>query len=367
MLYFTPLFAVILLTLAGLPSNRRIRSGWLTIGLLAIGCCLADWALLAALPHLGLSYGPVATPLLVYNSFRLGLFLLALPVLALMRSPIQKKWIIVLSGLFQIGALAIAFYGTYIEPFHLGVTELAISPAPAFLPDRPLRILQLTDIHVEHPTRREQDILAKAETLHPDLIVLTGDYVNPSYISDAQTLTETRQILSQLHAPYGVYAVSGTVDTPNIMAFLFDGLDNIRVLDNEIFPLPLPGGTLYLAGVTNTWNTRWDGQTLESLTKTLPPAAYALLLYHTPDLVETASTSGIDLYLAGHTHGGQVRLPFYGALVTFSEYGKKYEMGKYQVGPTTLYVSRGIGMEGWFAPRIRFLCPPEMVLVELGK
>jgi len=91
------------------------------------------------------------------------------------------------------------------------------------------------------------------------------------------------------------------------------------------------------------------------------------LLYHTPDVIEEASASGVDLYFAGHTHGGQIRLPFYGAIVTFSKYGKKYEVGKYIVGATTLYVSRGLGMEGWQLPRIRFLSPPELVLVELGK
>jgi hypothetical protein len=97
-----------------------------------------------------------------------------------------------------------------------------------------------------------------------------------------------------------------------------------------------------------------------------PADAYTLLLYHTPDLIETASASSVDLYLAGHTHGGQIRLPFHGAVFTFSEYGKKYEMGEYIVGPTTLYVTRGLGMEGFNMPRARFLCPPEIVLVELG-
>jgi uncharacterized protein len=367
MLTFVPLSIAVLLTLAGWLFNRRFRSGWLTAGLLAVGGCLADWVLLAALPHLGLSYGPVATPLLVYNSFRLGVFILALPALALAVTPFQKRAILVLSVLLQVGSLAIAFYGAYIEPFRLGVTELPVSPTASFLSDRPLRILQLTDIHVEHPTRREQDMLNKAAALQPDLIVLTGDYVNPTYLNDPRTLAETRTILSKLHAPYGVYAVNGTVDDPFIMTTLFDGLTNIRVLDDAVFPLSLPGGTLYLVGVTNTSNTQRDRHSLEALTKDLPPQAYTLLLYHTPDLIQSAATSGIDLYLAGHTHGGQVRLPWYGAMVTFSEYGKKYEMGQYQVGLTTLYVSRGVGMEGWFAPRIRFLCPPEMVLVELGK
>ena len=98
---------------------------------------------------------------------------------------------------------------------------------------------------------------------------------------------------------------------------------------------------------------------------TVPPNAPTVLLYHTPDLIEVAAAEGVDLYLAGHTHGGQIRLPWYGALVTASRYGKRFEAGYYQVGPTQLYVSRGLGFEGLGAPRARFLCPPEIVELEV--
>ena len=80
-----------------------------------------------------------------------------------------------------------------------------------------------------------------------------------------------------------------------------------------------------------------------------------------PDAVET----GVDLYLAGHTHGGQLRLPLFGALVTSSDFWKRYEAGRYREGQTTLYVSRGLGMEGLGAPRARFLAPPEIVVWDL--
>jgi hypothetical protein len=79
-----------------------------------------------------------------------------------------------------------------------------------------------------------------------------------------------------------------------------------------------------------------------------------------------AARSGIDLYLGGHTHSGQIQLPVYGALVTFSMYGKLYEAGEYQVENTLAYISRGIGMEGFGLPRARFLCPPEVIIFEIG-
>jgi hypothetical protein len=361
-LSLSPLLLTALLALLGLRLEPPRRKAWLWTTLPALVCGLLDGLLLVLLPALRLSFGPVGPPLFVYTMVRLIVLLPALSILALShkRPSFAAAF---LAAAVQFGLTLAVFDGMYIEPFRLTVTDLPLQ-APAFLPDRPLRILHLTDLHVEHPTRREAQVLEEAATLQPDLIVLTGDYVNPTYRDDPQTLAETRQILAQLQAPYGVYAVNGTVDTPERMVALFDGLENVRVLDDESEILTFPGGRLALVGVTNTPDRARDVAALGSLIDELPAGAYSILLYHTPDLIETAS--GVNLYLAGHTHGGQVRLPGYGAFVTFSEYGKKYEMGEYTVGGTTLYVSRGLGMEGWGAPRLRFLCPPEMEVVELG-
>jgi predicted MPP superfamily phosphohydrolase len=92
---------------------------------------------------------------------------------------------------------------------------------------------------------------------------------------------------------------------------------------------------------------------------------FTLLLYHSPDLIEEAARQQIDLYLAGHTHGGQIRLPFYGALFTRSEHGRQYVSGLFERDGTTAYVSRGLGLEGSAMPRARFLCRPEIVSFEL--
>ena len=75
--------------------------------------------------------------------------------------------------------------------------------------------------------------------------------------------------------------------------------------------------------------------------------------------------NNIDLYLAGHTHGGQVALPFYGALVTLAATGKKYESGLHQLGNTYIYTNRGIGMEGGRAPRVRFCARPEVTVFDI--
>ena len=352
------------------PLGRRLRPDlrpvWLAIGLSMLFCFLTDGVLLAALPLFRLSFGPVGPPLFLISGVRMVFFAPALFIL-LKQPPKRRAVGLVVAIIFLQAALfAGEVDGLYIEPFRLGVTDLPI-PAPAFLPDRPLRILQISDLHIERITKRDRDVLAQAESLQPDIIVLTGDYVNQDYVNDPQAWADARQIISQLHAPYGVYAVNGTVDDPAHMLALFSGLGNVRVLDDSYDIQAWPGGKLALVGVTNTVYAWRDVQALSALMAKVPPEAYTILLYHTPDLIKTASSTGVDLYLAGHTHGGQIRLPFYGAVVTFSKYGKKYEMGEYRVGTTTLYVSRGLGMEGLFLPRARFLCPPELVMVELGK
>jgi len=137
----------------------ELRTFWRFFALSALFCFLADWALLAALPYLQLSYGPVGSSLLLISGLRLLFFTPAFYLL--LRRPVRRNVIALLVMLvfLQVGIFAFEVDGFYIEPFRLGVTELPIH-APAFLPDRPLRILQISDLHVERITQREQAVLA---------------------------------------------------------------------------------------------------------------------------------------------------------------------------------------------------------------
>jgi len=144
---------------------------------------------------------------------------------------------------------------------------------------------------------------------------------------------------------------------------LLAGLD-IHPLDNEVVRLPAVGDHFVMLGLVFTgW--AYDQGELKRLMEQVKPDDFSLLLYHTPDLAYAARDLRINLYLAGHTHGGQVRLPFFGALFTHSRYGKTFEMGLHHLDQTTLYVSRGLGMVGNSEPRARLLCPPEVVVVDL--
>ncbi len=331
--------------------------------LMSAGFLVLDGAWLELLPRLGFSYGRVLPTLTAFAAMRAGLFvvwLLILAGMAIFRAGARLRNAMRVLAALNLLLLGIGLYGFCVEPQQLTVGRIQVA-LPGL--SHPVRIVQLSDIHVERTTHREQALPGLVESLHPDMIVLTGDYLNLSYLHDDRAANDLRQLLGQLHAPLGVYAVNGTVEHPQEMKNLLAGLD-IRPLENEVVRIPAFGDHFVLLGL-NDVEFNNDQAQLKLLMQQVRPDDFSLLLYHKPDLAYAARDLGIDLYLAGHTHGGQIRLPFYGAVVTNSHYGKTFEMGLYHLGQTTLYVSRGLGLEGLSAPRARFLCPPEVVVVDL--
>jgi uncharacterized protein len=341
-----------LVAMAGLVASVW---GSVWIGLALILFVLGDGVMLAALPRFARSYGPPQLPLLALTLLRL--------LLAIGGSTwVARPWASPVLWGSQAVLSLLATYACWIEPARLDVTRVTLY-APRFKSASPLRLLHISDLHVERVTARERRLLHLVEGLAPDIIVLTGDYLNISYTYDATAQLQTRELLGQLRAPGGVYAIKGSppVDPPQIMAQLLEGLE-ITWLRDEIVSLEWHGAPLQIAGVECSFDVQADARKLQRLLDGRGGDAWTLLLYHTPDIMPVAAQTGVDLYLAGHTHGGQLRLPFIGALVTASIYWKRYEMGAYRDRDTLLYVSRGVGMEGYGAPRARFLCPPEITL-----
>jgi predicted MPP superfamily phosphohydrolase len=275
--------------------------------------------------------------------------------------------LVILVGLQLAGTLLYS-WGMVYEPFALNITRRPVrTPAwPANLP--PLRLLHLSDLHVERLTCRENRLLELIEQAQPDLIVITGDYLNLSYVNEPTARAEVRKLLAQLKAPYGVYATLGSppVDPRDTTPSLFEGL-NIRLLRDEVAVLQLPQQRwLSLIGLDCEHDLESDASALRQMLELTPINSAKILLYHSPELMPLVQQYPVDLYLCGHTHGGQVRIPGYGAILTSSITGKQYEMGAYTEQNTTLYISRGIGLEGLSAPRLRLFCPPEIILFTLS-
>ncbi len=333
----------------------------LTVAAVSLAFIAGDGAALALLPRLGRSFGPVTPPLLGLALVRTGLTLTV--------GWLWAGW----PGLAADVALNLAVtlvvvYALWVEPFRIRVTQ-AMLRSPKLDGATPLRLLHISDLHVERITPRERRLLRLVEELAPDVIVITGDYLNLSAVHDPQAQAEAHALLARLCeiAPVPIYAITGSppVDPPEVVPAIFAGLPITWLLD-EVAETRIHGHTLRLVGLCCTWDRGVDGPRLRRLLESRNDGPFTLLLYHSPDLMPEAVELGVDLYLCGHTHGGQIRMPLFGAFITSSEFRKRYEMGRYQEGSTTLYVSRGLGMEGMGAPRARFLSPPEIVVWTLS-
>lgn len=320
--------------------------------------CMLNWAALWALPRLKRSYGPDRPSALALAGVNC-VIVLALGVIG------APAWlpVLVLAGVFGV-----AMYSTWIEPFLLGVTRQTLV-SPRYDPAaRPLRLLHLADLHMEYPTAREARLQALIDELAPDVIVFSGDFVNISCTDDPRTFDAIRETIRQWRAPLGVYCVPGTytVEPVERVQQFVAGLDHLTLLLDEWVTLDAPGGAVHLLGMVTTHRTDADNRTLERLLDAAPPGdGVKILLTHAPDVAYTADAGRIDLYLCGHTHGGQIRFPLIGAVFSGSALGMRFVMGRRDLSHTTVYTSRGIGLEGLGAPRARFLCPPEVILWQI--
>jgi predicted MPP superfamily phosphohydrolase len=233
---------------------------------------------------------------------------------------------------------------------------------------RGFRIAQLSDIHIG-PFMPEEEIrryVAIANALKPDLIVLTGDYV----IFDPTTAPHVVRALSGLRAPLGVYGCLGNHDgwarCEDELTAMF-AQTGFRMLRQQAVPITVPGGAFNLIGV-DFQTRRPFGRSpmvrrfLEGVDRLMVPDQVNILLSHNPDTFDRAAELGIDLSLAGHTHGGQAALEFISPEIAPSRLVTPYVAGRFEKPGGQLYVNRGIGTIG--VP-IRIGAPPEITVFEL--
>lgn len=251
------------------------------------------------------------------------------------------------------GALCAA-YG-FVEPYRPVVTHVRILTPKLAKGARPVRIVQISDLHSDPRPRLEERLPGIIAAQSPNLIVFTGDAIN-----SPRGLPVFQACMVKLAALAPTFAVKGNWDTwfwSDLRPFDIEG---VHELDGNGTTVTVHGSTIWIGGLA-VGHEREARRTLEAR----PADLFGVFLYHYPDLMPEAASTGIDLYCAGHTHGGQVALPIYGALITFSRFGKRYESGLYHEGSTWLYVNRGIGMEGGM-PRVRFWARPEITVIDVA-
>ncbi len=319
---------------------------------------VSDWMMLAGLHWTRRSFGPVKPPLLALAVAR--------AVIAALAALSDCVWLAL--GAMSVLSL-VAWYSTWLEPLAIQVSErtLVFPQWPAGV--MPLTLLHLSDLHLERIGLREERLAQLIQDLSPDLICFSGDLLSLSFNADPTAISQARTVVGQWRAPSGVYAVTGSplVDLPQSVDAILTDQPHLHWLQDEAITLRSGDRALTLVGLTCTHQPAVDGPKLLAALKNRPHSDPVILIYHTPDLAPETASAGVDLQLSGHTHGGQIRLPFYGAVVTSSIYRKRYEIGEHHLprsgrNPMVLYVSRGLGMEGGAAPRARFLSRPEIIL-----
>lgn len=264
------------------------------------------------------------------------------------------------------GTLAIAGDSVLLEPNRPRVIrqEFSLARWPARL--NGFTIALLSDFHYDpyfsvHPLHAAVPLV---NSLRPDLIVLTGDFVSVPPAGDpskaAFAAEPCARVLRQMSAPDGLWAVLGNHDCDTDPEEVTRAVQaqGIRMLQNQSQAIEHDGARFWLAGVDDVLSGTADvAETLHGV----PPNDAVVLLAHEPDFADEAAKFPVDLQLSGHSHGGQIRIPLV-PLFYLPDLAKKYVMGTYQVGPLPLYTNAGIGTVN--IP-VRLNCPPEITFITL--
>jgi uncharacterized protein len=257
------------------------------------------------------------------------------------------------------------FYAREVEPRMLDITRHTIKNAVLPSGFDGVRIIQFSDTHIGFQYKMEQleQLISQINDLNPDMIVFTGDLLDdPRHFTQKNKLIS---MLSNLDAPLGKFAVYGNHDHggygsdlyKQIMeqsgfSLLLNTSANIKLLD---------GSSIWIAGIDDAMLGKPD---LNATMANIPSNSYTILLSHAPDKADEAADHQIQLQLSGHSHGGQIQIPFYGPLVT-PPFAEKYVEGFYTAGrknSLTLYVNRGLGTTRL---PFRFLSQPELAIFTL--
>lgn len=263
--------------------------------------------------------------------------------------------------------LILYFYAYHIEPYRLEITEHPFTHPLLRGLARPVTIAQVSDLQGEFVGAYEKHVLELLSDSRPDLIVYTGDQLHcwrAAYQEQALALSKLLHD-ARIRPPLGSYAVEGDSDERTLWKSVFEG-EPVTILEDETVALQLPGVRANLTGLKA--HTSRTFALVQAAGPTEFPDSTILHIYvgHSPDFVQSLAERGTPfLALAGHAHGGQVQLPFLGALITLTQLPRKYADWYGPYGPGVLSVSRGIGMERYDAPRLRFLCRPEIRLIRL--
>lgn len=267
-----------------------------------------------------------------------------------------KKSLLAAAGATLAGTSGVG-YARKVEPSWVDIERVKLTLprlSPAF---DGYRVAQISDLHMGDWMDRDRltEIVEIINSLHLDLVAITGDFVTKRADRCAQDLTD---VLGALRAKDGVVAVLGNHDQNVSKQVLQKVLHDCGIVElgNSVHTLRRGSEQFHVAGVDDVWHQL---DRLDLVLRDLPSEGAAMLLAHEPDFADTSAATGrFDLQISGHSHGGQVVVPFLRPQ-RLPPLGRKYPSGLYKVGDMLQYTNRGIGM---VKPYVRFNCRPEITL-----
>ncbi|MDD9267920.1 metallophosphoesterase [Paenibacillus sp. GCM10023248] len=278
------------------------------------------------------------------------------------RRKFLKKGAALAGALLASGGLTGSYAG-FIEPRWYEVTRFPLSFARLPNAFHGLKVLQFSDTHIGHFFNLAdlEQLVTLINAEKADIITFTGDLFDAAITEDSAL---TSKLLASIEAPLGKWAVLGNhdkwIDINYTLPILEDG--GFRTLQNAYQTITYKSQSIQLAGVKDRLTAKPDIVTTLSGSN---PQMFTLLLSHCPDYANEVTGYPIDLQLSGHTHGGQIRLPVAGALLTPPQ-GRHYVVGLNQVPNSSMlvYTNRGIGTT---TLPLRFLCRPEITVITLER
>ena len=263
-------------------------------------------------------------------------------------------------GIFWgIGAL-VASYPLFIERFRFQFNTYTIPVTNLPKSFNGFTIVQITDIHygLFMPIGVVKNLLSRVQSIKKDVIVCTGDYVNQH--NKATQIDTIWPELSKLSAPHGVYSVLGNhdhwADSSRSLYWLDKSGQNVR---HKAVAIRKGSEKLWIGGCGDYME---DAVGLDQAFRDVPPGDCKIALAHNPDTADTFFKTRVDLMICGHTHGGQVNIPFWGPPI-LSVQNKAYCRGFILTPDTRLFISKGLG---WAILPVRFNCLPEIAILKLA-
>ena len=359
--YYAIAAAVVVGTVSGIASvvwiRGRVHAGLVAVRAAAVGMVGSLVFSAGALGITGLDGFTVIH--VVYVVLTVGVPLAGAIVLVLAR---ERSGVITALCIAALLAIPVGIYATHIEPFWLRTDSVELSVAGV---GERIRVGVLADLQTTEIGSYENEAVDRLIEAAPDMVLIPGDlYQFDDDVFDERAPQFSEVIQRLVDAASTVFLVSGNTDTVAGLRAITEGT-GARVLDNEVETLVVNGNVVSVGGTTLFSDERAAQRVADQLSDD-DQAGVRILLAHKPDAIELLEGRSVDLLISGHTHGGQVSLPFFGPPLTLSDVPRHVAAGGlHELDGTAVYVSTGVGRERDNAPQLRFGVRPSIGIIDL--